>query len=299
MEQPNKPINSSFNEFRRVNRTTSFLTITLTIFFLGMMTVTMLMTVNFDVSNIQWFDFIFSLMNWIIARTIYFPVGTDIGNGEQQIILLSNTINKYRNIIYKHKINKQFREKLDKYNLIAKCSSYMDFIDNKLTTTKNKKQFERFNQIKQELLILMPLIENDKMQEYKGFVNLDIVKINYDKLEFANIFSFGEVKRQLGERYTFNASTEGISRSTMPFLFTSFASFFNASIVVMSYGFTVLSIYMFAFKIIMFALGAFDGIKLGKEVILQTKYAVMLNLADRTKEIITELEEDMKVILDE
>jgi hypothetical protein len=49
----------------------------------------------------------------------------------------------------------------------------------------------------------------------------------------------------------------------------------------------------------MFMLGANYGIKVGKEVVLESKYIVMLNLADRTKEIITELEKELGVVLDD
>jgi hypothetical protein len=103
----------------------------------------------------------------------------------------------------------------------------------------------------------------------------------------------------LGEKYTFDAGREGLSRSTMPFLVTMITSFFNASIVVMSYGFTWLSVYMFAHKVVMFSLGAFNGVKLGKEVILEDKYAVLLNITDRTKEIMTELEKELGKPLEE
>jgi hypothetical protein len=287
------------NELKRVNKTTSFLTITLTSFLFGLMFVTMLMSVNFDITQINWFDFGFAVMNWIVARTIYFPVGMDIGNGEEKIQLMVGSVNRYRNIIYKNKINKEFREKIEKHNKIAKCSAYMDFVDNKLSTTKNAKQLLKWNEIKVDLLELMPLLEKDKMLEYKGKINLDTLKIKYDKLEFANIFSFGEVVRRLGEKYTFNASREGLSRTTMPFLVTMITSFFNASIVVMNYGFTWLSLYMFAHKVVMFSLGAFNGVKMGKEVILEDKYAVLLNITDRTKEIITELEKELGKPLEE
>jgi hypothetical protein len=287
------------NELKRVNKTTSFLTITLTSFLFGLMFVTMLMSVNFDITQINWFDFGFAVMNWIVARSIYFPVGIDIGNGEEKIQLMVGSVNRYRNIIYKNKINKEFREKIEKHNKIAKCSAYMDFVDNKLSTVKNAKQLLKWNEIKIDLLELMPLLEKNKMADYKGKINLDTLKIKYDKLEFANIFSFGEVVRRLGEKYTFNAGREGLSRSAMPFFVTMVTSFFNASIVVMSYGFTWLSVYMFVHKIAMFSLGAFNGVKLGKEVILEDKYAVLLNITDRTKEIITELEKELGKPLEE
>ena len=286
-------------EFKRVNKTTSFLTITITVLLIATMSATMLISVDFDLRQINWFDFSSSLFNWLIARVTYYSVGTQIGDGEEQIKLLSSTINRYRNIIYKKKINKEFRAKIEKHNRIAKCSAYMDYVDNKLSSVKNKKRLMYWNEIKIDLMNLMPLLESDKMSEYKGKINIDTIRVKYDKLEFANIFSFGTSIRRVGEKYEFNAGLEGITRSYVQFMVTALTSFLNASLVVLEYGFTVLALYMFVFKIIMFGLGAYQGIKVGKEVILESKYAVMLNLADRTKEIITELEKEMNVALDD
>jgi hypothetical protein len=287
------------NEFKRVNKTTSFLTITITLFLIATMGVTMLISVDFDITQINWFDFVSSTFNWLIARMTYYNVGTQIGDGEEQIKLLSSTINRYRNIIYKKKINKEFRDKIEKHNRVSKCSAYMDFVDNKLSTVKNKKKLMYWNSVKMNLMTLLPLLEADKLEEYTGNINIDTVKVKYDKLEFANIFAYGSASHRVGEKYYFNPALAGVTRSYAQFIVTLVASFLNASLVVLSYGFSVLALYMFVFKIIMFALGAYQGIKVGKEVILEVKYSVMLNLADRTKEILTELEKENNITLDD
>lgn len=287
------------NEFRRVNKTTSFLTIVITLFLIATMGVTMLVSVDFDISQINWFDFTSSIFNWLVARVTYYNVGTQIGDGEEQIKLLSSTINRYRNIIYKKKINKEFRDKIEKHNRVAKCSAYMDFVDNKLSTVKDKKKLMYWNAIKIDLMTLLPLLETDKLEEYDGKINIDTVRVKYDKLEFANIFAYGTASQKIGEKYYFDPVLSGVARSYAQFIVTIVVSFLNASLVVLNYGFSVLALYMFVFKIIMFALGAYQGIKVGKEVILEIKYAVMLNLADRTKEILTELEKENNIVLDD
>jgi hypothetical protein len=286
-------------DFDRVGKTTKLLTSIFTFLIIAIMFVTMLATVDFNITKINWFDFTFSIFNYLIARIIYFPVGMEIAEKEENIILLSTTINRYRNIIYKKKINKEFREKIEKYNKIAKASAYIDLIDNKLSTVRNTKKLMYWNDLKVKMIELMPYLEKGDLTDYKGSINIDSVKIKYDKLEFGNIFSFGIAIRRVGEKYEFNSNIEGVNRSYIQFIFTTVISFLNASLVVLQYGFTVLSLYMFFYKIIMFMLGASYGIKIGKEVILESKYIVMLNLADRTKEIITELEKEMGVVLDD
>jgi hypothetical protein len=286
-------------EFEKISKTTRLLTGLFTFLIIVIMFTTMLATVDFDVSQINWFDFTFSIFNYVSARMIYFPVGMEMANKEENITLLSATINRYRNIIYKKKINKEFREKIEKYNKIAKASAYIDFIDNKLSTVKNKRKLLKWNDLKVKMLELMPFLEKDNLEGYSGVINIDSIKIKYDKLEFGNIFSFGIAIRKIGEKYEFNAGVEGVNRSYIQFIFTALISFLNASLVVLQYGFTILSLYMFFYKIIMFMLGANYGIKVGKEVVLESKYIVMLNLADRTKEIITELEKELGVVLDD
>ncbi len=49
----------------------------------------------------------------------------------------------------------------------------------------------------------------------------------------------------------------------------------------------------------MFGLGCWNGLQLGYQVITENKYAVMLNLADRAKEILTEIETEKNVVLDD
>jgi hypothetical protein len=286
-------------DFDKVGKTTRLLTGIFTFLVIAIMFVTMLANVDFNISQINWFDFTFSLFNYVAARVIYFPVGIEIANKEESISLLSTTINRYRNIIYKKKINKEFREKIEKYNKIAKANAYIDLIDNKLSAVKNKQKLLYWNDLKVKMLELMPFLEKGDLTGYKGSINIDSVRIKYDKLEFGNIFSFGVAIRKIGEKYEFNAGAEGVNRSYIEFIFTALISFLNASLVVLQYGFTILSLYMFFYKIIMFMLGANYGIKIGKEVILESKYVVMLNLADRTKEILTELEKELNTVLDD
>jgi hypothetical protein len=286
-------------DFDKVGKTTKLLTSIFTFLIIAIMFVTMLATVDFDIRQINWFDFTFSIFNYVSARVIYFPVGMEMAEKQENIALLSTTINRYRNIIYKKKINKEFREKIEKYNKIAKATAYIDLIDNKLSTEKNKNKLMYWNDLKVKMLELMPYLEKGDLTKYEGSINIDSVRVKYDKLEFGNIFSFGIAIRRVGEKYEFNAGIEGVNRSYIQFIFTALISFLNASLVVLQYGFTVLSLYMFFYKIIMFMLGANYGIKIGKEVIIESKYVVMLNLADRTKEIITELEKELGVVLDD
>jgi len=283
---------------KAVDPTTRIATILITLILFFVMGTTMLMSVDFDITEVNWFDFSYSLFNWIAGRVVYFPVGVQMGNADDNVTLMVGTINRYRNIIYKKKINKEFREKLDKYNRIAKCNAYMDHVDAKLNTAKPK-VIEKYTAIKLELQELIGHIQKDTLDEFKGSINIDSIRIKYDKLEFANIFAFGNATNTRINKYEFSPQTEGIRRSWFQFLFTAFIAFFNAAIVVQEYGFTLLTLYMFVFKVIMFVLGFWNGIQLGYQVIVENKYAVMLNLADRAKEILTDIEKDLNITLDD
>ena len=81
------------------------MTILLTVLLVLVMGVTMLMSVDFNVAEVNWFDFLYSVFNWIAGRVLYFPAGNEIGNTDENVNLMVNTINRYRNIIYKKKIN--------------------------------------------------------------------------------------------------------------------------------------------------------------------------------------------------
>lgn len=283
---------------RAIDPTTRVATILLTLILIFVMGTTMLMSVDFDIQEINWFDFTYSLFNWVAGRVVYFPSGMQMGNADESVQLMVNTINRYRNIIYKKKINKEFREKIDKYNRISKCNAYMDLIDKKLNTAKAS-VVNRYTDIKIDLQELIGHIQNDTLDQYKGKINIDSIRVKYDKLEFANIFAFGNATNTRINKYEFSPQTEGLRRSWFQFLFTAVISFFNAAIVVQEYGFTMLTLYMFVFKLVMFGLGCWNGIQLGQQVIVENKYAVMLNLADRSKEILTEIEKEQGIILDD
>jgi hypothetical protein len=262
------------------------------------MGVTMLMSVDFDITQINWFDFMYSLFNWVAGRVVYFPAGTEMGNSDDNVLLMVNTINRYRNIIYKKKINKEFREKIDKYNRISKCNAYMDYVDTQLNSAKPK-VVAKFSDIKLDLQDLIAHLQKDTLKDYKGKINIDSIPVKYDKLDFANIFAFGNATNTRINKYEFSPQAEGIRRSWFVFLFTAVISFFNAAVVVQEYGFTFLTLYMFLFKVVMFGLGCWNGLQLGYQVITENKYAVMLNLADRAKEILTEIETEKNVVLDD
>jgi hypothetical protein len=285
-------------KIRAISPQTGTMTILLTVLLVLVMGVTMLMSVDFNVAEVNWFDFLYSIFNWIAGRVLYFPAGNEIGNTDENVNLMVNTINRYRNIIYKKKINKEFREKIDKYNRISKCNAYMDHVDRKMNTAK-RKVVEKYTKIKLDLQELLAHIQNDTIKEYKGKINIDSIRIEYDKLEFANIFAFGNGVNSRTKKYEFSPQAEGVRRSWFQFIFTAFISFFNAAIVVQQYGFTLLTLYMFIFKVVMFGLGCYNGLRLGYEVIVEDKYAVMLNLADRAKEILTEIEKEQNIILDD
>jgi hypothetical protein len=286
------------NKLRAISPQTGIITSLLTFLLIFVMGVTMLMSVNFDITQINWFDFIYSLFNWVAGRVVYFPAGNEMGNQEENVTLMVNTINRYRNIIYKKKINKEFREKIDKYNRIGKCNAYMDYVDNKLNTAK-KKVVDKYTKIKLDLQDLLYHIQNDTIKDYKGHINIDSIRIDYDKLEFSNIFAFGNATNTRINKYEFSPQAEGLRRSWFTFLFTAIISFFNAAVVVQEYGFTLLTLYMFIFKVVMFGLGCYNGLQLGYQVIVDNKYAVMLNLADRAKEILTEIEKEQNIVLDD
>jgi hypothetical protein len=286
------------NKIRAINPTTQIVTILLTVALIAVMGVTMLMSVDFNINEVNWFDFSYSIFNWVAGRVVYFPAGTEMGDADENVQLMVNTINRYRNIIYKKKINKEFREKLDKYNRISKCNAFMDYVDVKLNTAKPK-IVAKFSDVKIDLQELIQHIQNDTIKDYKGKINIDSIKIKYDKLDFSNIFAFGNATNTRINKYEFSPQSEGIRRSWFQFLFTAVISFFNAAIVVQQYGFTILTLYMFVFKLVMFGLGCWHGLRLGYQVIVDNKYAVMLNLADKAKEIITEIEKEQNIILDD
>jgi hypothetical protein len=285
-------------KIRAISPTTGIVTILLTFVLIFVMGVTMLMSVDFDVQQINWFDFSYSLFNWVAGRVVYFPAGNEMGNADDSVQLMVNTINRYRNIIYKKKINKEFREKIDKHNRIAKCNAYMDYVDEKLNSAKPR-IVEKYTDIKLDLQELISHLEKNTLKDYKGKINIDSINIKYDKLEFSNIFAYGNATNTRIKKYEFSPQSEGLRRSWFQFLFTAVISFFNAAVVVQQYGFTLLTLYMFAFKVVMFGLGCYNGIQLGYQVIVENKYAVMLNLADRAKEILTEIEKDHNIILDD
>jgi len=285
-------------KIRAISPQTGIITLLLTSVLLLVMGVTMLMSVDFDITQINWFDFLYSLFNWIAGRVLYFPAGNEIGATDDNVVLMVNTINRYRNIIYKKKINKEFREKIDKYNRISKCNSYMDYIDSRLNSAKPK-IVAKFSEIKLDLQDLISHLQKDTLKEYKGKINIDSIRIKYDKLDFANIFAFGNATNTRINKYEFSPQAEGLRRSWFQFIFTVFISFFNAAIVVQQYGFTLLTLYMFIFKVVMFGLGCYNGLQLGYQVIVDNKYAVMLNLADRAKEMLTEIEVEKGINLDD
>ena len=74
-------------------------------------------------------------------------------------------------------------------------------------------------------------------------------------------------------------------------------SFMSASISILQYGFTWTALVMFVIKLVLFLMGCYNGITLGKSVIEEDKYNVLLNISDAVKEVITEVEEETGIII--
>lgn len=260
------------------------------------MILNLLLEVNFDIARFNWYDLSFSMANWVVGRAVYFPIGYDVGLQYPEVTLVSNTLDKYRKIVFKNKINKEFRIKLDHYNKISKAEAYMDIVDRHLMDIKNK-NIEKWENIKEDLQDLLDYL-NGKKAEYTGEINLDAIDVKYDKTTFSNMFSGGLGDPKIGEKYELDPVARGLKYTTPQFLYALIVSIVNAIMVVSEYGFKLEALFFFLIKLIMFAWGCYLGFDMGRKVATEDKYQVLLNLSTLAKEIITDLEKDLKIDLD-
>jgi len=282
----------------KFSRTKVFITSTFTSLMVLIMILNLLLDVRFDLSVFDWYDLSFSMANWLIGRAIYFPIGYDIGLQDPEVVLVTNTLDKYRKIVFKNKINKEFRLKLDHYNKISKAEAYMDLIDRKLLSKKiSEKEFLSWEVKKNDLQKLLDFL-NGKVEIYDGEINLDAIDIEFDTTTFANMFSGGLGEPVVGERFQLDPVKRGIRYATPQFLYAFFVSLVNAVMVVAEFGFRLEALFIFLIKLLMFAWGCYLGFDMGKKVATEDKYQVLLNLSTLAKEIITDLEIELKTPLD-
>lgn len=282
----------------RFSRTRIFITTTFTSLMVLVMILNLLLEVQFDLTQFDWYDLSFSMANWVIGRAVYFPIGYDVGLQYPEVELVSNTLDKYRKIVFRNKINKEFRLKLDHYNKISKAEAYMDLIDRKLMLKKiSEKELEMWEKAKDDLQGLLDFL-NGKIEKYEGEINLDAIDVEYDKTTFANMFSGGLGEPAVGERFQLDPIKRGFKYATPQFLYALFVSVINAVMVVAEFGFRLEALFFFLIKLLMFAWGCYLGYDMGRRVAVEDKYQVLLNLSTLAKEIITDLEKELKLPLD-
>lgn len=247
------------------------------------MVLTILMTLDFNFRNLNYVDFVFSIFLWCAGRMIYFPIGTDLGYKDVNVEKLVISINNYRDTIFKEKINKEFEKKIDAQNEIEKRLAYSNFLDYKLSVAKRKnKKFLKWKKKKEEFL------DNPQF-------NIKNIKIKYDKIDIATILAFGAKERTNGKKYKINVGQEGVNESILSFIFSVSFSLLSAISSVGQYGFTLMALFTFLLKLLSFAWGCFCGLKLGKKIITENKYAVLINLASKTNEFITEIHNEQHI----
>lgn len=282
----------------RFSRTRIFITTTFTSLMVMVMVLNLLLEVQFDFTRFDWYDLSFSMANWVIGRAVYFPIGYDAGLQYPEVELVTNTLDKYRKIVFRNKINKEFRLKLDHYNKISKAEAYMDLIDRKLMSKKiSEKEYQKWENTKDDLQTLLDFL-NGKREKYEGEINLDAIDVDYDKTTFANMFSGGLGEPAVGEKFQLDPVRRGFRYATPQFLYALLMSVINAVMVVAEFGFRLEALFFFLIKLLMFAWGCYLGFDMGKRVATEDKYQVLLNLSTLAKEIITDLEKELKVPLD-
>jgi len=283
---------------KTLNRTRLVITSLLTTTILALMILTLLVQVNFDIRYFDWFGFTFNITNFITGRAIYFPIGLDLEQQNEDYALITNTLKKYRNLIIQKKISKEFRLKLELHNTISKCEAYLDSLDYKLSNPKiSIKQIEKIEALKTEVSAYIAFL-NGKSDKYEGKFKIDGIRIKHDNTTFANMFNFGVGNRSIGEKYVSRVYWAGIKYTLPTFIFTTTMSFFNAIMVFSEYGINAESIFMFTIRMLLFFYGCYEGVLTGKRAIKEEQYPVMLNLTTLAKEIITELENELKVVID-
>lgn len=285
------------SKFKDLNKTKLIISTILTVGVVLALFITLLATVEFDFTRINWFDFAYSIVNWIIGRTIYFPVGVDVGEQNPEVKKLEATINKYRDCIFKKRVTKEVSEKIDLHNKIAKIEAYIAYLDHKLEKTK-KKRAAKYIAKKAEVLEYLKSVQDPSIK-YEGKFNLDTIHIAYNKLDLGTCFSFGSATRNKSAKYKINLNYEGFKKATPSFVWTMLISIINASISFVGYGFSYQTLFTFIIKLVLFVLGCYGGITLGKSVVEEGKYQVLINICTKLKEIITDVEKDLNIVIDE
>ncbi|HOH95336.1 MAG TPA: hypothetical protein PK612_04180, partial [Bacilli bacterium] len=63
----------------KVGRARVVITSLLTFLMVALLAFTLLLQVRFDIKQFNWFEFTFSIINFVAGRGIYFPMGLDVG----------------------------------------------------------------------------------------------------------------------------------------------------------------------------------------------------------------------------
>jgi hypothetical protein len=286
---------------KNINRAKIVMPLLITITLLILLFFTLLATVNYSVESVNWGDFFFSTFYWVSGRMIYFPLGVEIGEQNKEVKVLENTISSYRNAIYRSKTNKPIAEKFKFKNTLSKASAYLNLLDlqlNKLSDKQSSKAVKKCNLLFERREQVIDFIDKfEKKEKYRGKFNIDIIRVKYDILDFGTCFSYGNDTRAIGHKYKININNEGIKKSVPAFVWSLFMSFMSASISILQYGFTWTALVMFMIKLVLFLMGCYNGLTLGKSVIEEDKYNVLLNITEAVKEIITEVEQETGIII--
>lgn len=288
--------------FKGVNKTKIVMPVLITITLLALLFFTLLATVNYSIEQINWGDFLFSIFYWVSGRMTYFPLGIEIGEQNADVKLLERTISKYRKEIFKTKTNKLIAEKFKFKNTLSKANAYVNVLDlelNKLSDKQSKKAVKRCDFIMRRREEVIDFIDKfERHEKYRGKFNIDNVRVKYDILDFGTCFSYGNDARALGHKYKINVHAEGVKKSVPAFLWSVFMSFMSATMSILQYGFTWTALVMFMIKLVLFLMGCYNGLTLGRTVIEEDKYNVLLNITEAVKEVITEVEQEQNVVID-
>lgn len=288
--------------FKGINRLKIVMPVLITLALLILLFLTLLASVDYSLEEINWGDFAFSMFYWITGRMTYFPLGVEIGEQNKEVKLLENTISKYRREIYQTKMTKVVGDKFKYRNILSKANAYLDEIDIKLTKLsdkQSKRKAKKCDRLLQEREVIIDFIDKfENGVKYKGKFNINNVRVKYDVLDFGTCFSYGNEARKKGHKYRINVQTEGVKKSVPAFIWTILMSFMSASISYLQYGFTWMALFTFVIKLLLFLMGCFNGLTLGKSVIETDKYNVLLNITEEVKSVITEVEKEENIEID-
>ena len=288
--------------FKGINRLKIVMPVLITLALLILLFLTLLASVDYSLEEINWGDFAFSMFYWITGRMTYFPLGVEIGEQNKEVKLLENTISKYRREIYQTKMTKVVGDKFKYRNILSKANAYLDEIDIKLTKLsdkQSKRKAQKCGRLLQEREVIIDFIDKfENGVKYKGKFNINNVRVKYDVLDFGTCFSYGNEARKKGHKYRINIQTEGVKKSVPAFIWTILMSFMSASISYLQYGFTWMALFTFVIKLLLFLMGCFNGLTLGKSVIETDKYNVLLNITEEVKSVITEVEKEENIEID-